>query len=88
MNLQHIGQRIFHIRTEITGLSQREFVRRMGMSQSKISLIEKGQSLPGCFFLYCLHITYGINLNWLVTGNGEMKQPVPQPAAGRDMPAV
>ncbi|MDJ1496827.1 helix-turn-helix transcriptional regulator [Cytophagaceae bacterium DM2B3-1] len=73
MNLQQIGERIRYVRTEITGLSQREFVQRMGLGQSNISALEKGQSLPSCFFLYSLHITYNVNLNWLMTGGGEAK---------------
>ncbi|MDJ1470837.1 helix-turn-helix domain-containing protein [Xanthocytophaga flava] len=72
MNLQEIGQRIHHVRTEITGLSQREFVRRMGINQSNISTLEKGQSLPSCFFLFSMHITYNVNLNWLMTGCGQV----------------
>ncbi|MDJ1498824.1 helix-turn-helix transcriptional regulator [Cytophagaceae bacterium DM2B3-1] len=71
MNLQQIGERIRYVRTEITGLPQREFVQRMGLGQSNISQLEKGQSLPSCFFLYTMHITYQVNLNWLMTGEGE-----------------
>jgi len=73
MNLQQIGERIRYVRTEIADLSQREFVQRMGMGQSNISQLEKGQSLPSCFFLLCIHVTYDVNLNWLLTGVGEMK---------------
>ncbi|MDJ1498307.1 helix-turn-helix transcriptional regulator [Cytophagaceae bacterium DM2B3-1] len=72
MNLQQIGERIRYVRTEITGLPQREFVQRMGLGQSNISQLEKGQSLPSCFFLYTMHITYNVNLNWLMTGEGEV----------------
>jgi transcriptional regulator with XRE-family HTH domain len=73
MNLQQIGQRIRYVRTEIADLSQREFVQRMGMGQSNISQLEKGMSLPSCFFLLSLHVTYDVNLNWLLTGSGEVK---------------
>ncbi|MDJ1503549.1 helix-turn-helix transcriptional regulator [Xanthocytophaga agilis] len=72
MNLKEIGQRIHYVRTEITGLSQRKFVRRMGINQSNISTLEKGQSLPSCFFLFSMHITYDVNLNWIMTGSGEV----------------
>ncbi|MDJ1468683.1 helix-turn-helix transcriptional regulator [Cytophagaceae bacterium DM2B3-1] len=72
MNLQKIGQRIHYIRTEIVKLPQREFVQRMGLGQSNISQMEKGYTLPSCFFLFSLHITYDINLNWLMTGCGDM----------------
>ncbi|MDJ1471129.1 helix-turn-helix transcriptional regulator [Cytophagaceae bacterium DM2B3-1] len=74
MDLQKIGQRILYVRTEIAKLPQREFVQRMGLGQSNISQLEKGQSLPSCFFLYSLHITYDVNLNWLMTGCGEVQQ--------------
>lgn len=73
MNLQQIGESIRYVRTEITGLPQREFMQRMGLGQSNISQLEKGQSLPGCFFLYSLHVTYDVNLNWLMTGGGQVR---------------
>ncbi|MDJ1484337.1 helix-turn-helix transcriptional regulator [Cytophagaceae bacterium YF14B1] len=73
MDLQKIGQRILYVRTEIAKLPQREFVQRMGLGQSNISQLEKGQSLPSCFFLYSLHVTYDVNLNWIMTGSGEVK---------------
>lgn len=72
MNLHEIGARIYHIRVEVLHLSQREFARRLGISQGNLPSLEHGQSLPSCFFLWCLHATFRVNLHWLMTGQGEV----------------
>ncbi|MDJ1495026.1 helix-turn-helix transcriptional regulator [Cytophagaceae bacterium DM2B3-1] len=78
MNLQEIGKRIYHFRTQILNLPQHDFAQRIGMGQSNVSSVEKEQTLPGCFFIWCLHTTYQIDLHWLFTGEGEplYQQPV------------
>ncbi|MDJ1491824.1 helix-turn-helix transcriptional regulator [Cytophagaceae bacterium DM2B3-1] len=73
MDLQNIGTRIYHLRTEILQLSQRDFSHLLGMGQGNISKVEKGQSLPSCFFLWSLYNTYQINVNWVLSGEGEVK---------------
>ena len=64
---QYIGKRIKHIRTEIAQTSQESFACQMCMTQSNLSRV-----YPSCFLLYRLHLTYRINLNWLLTGQGEV----------------
>lgn len=44
------------------------------MTQSNLSMIETGRYLPSAMLLYLLHASYRINLNWLVSGQGEMVQ--------------
>lgn len=73
MSLHEIGTRIHHLRVEVLALSQREFAQRMGIAQGNLSALEHGQSLPSCFFLWCLHATFSVNLHWLLTGQGEIK---------------
>jgi transcriptional regulator with XRE-family HTH domain len=72
MSLQNIGIRIHHLRVEVLDLSQREFAQRMGVAQGNLSLLETGQSLPSCFFLWCLHATFGVNLHWIMSGQGQV----------------
>ena len=73
MNLQEIGARIYHLRVEVFKLSQREFAQRMGITQGNLPSLEHGHSLPSCFFLWCLHATFRVNLHWLLTGQGEIQ---------------
>lgn len=73
MNLQDIGIRIHYLRTQILNLPQREFAQQMGIAQSHISKVEKGMSLPGCFILAGLYRMYQININWLLSGDGEIQ---------------
>ena len=75
MNLHEIGARIHHLRVEVLNLSQREFAQRMGITQGNLPCLEKGQSLPSCFFIWCLHMTFRVNLHWLMTGQGEVLVP-------------
>ncbi|MDJ1479958.1 helix-turn-helix transcriptional regulator [Cytophagaceae bacterium YF14B1] len=72
MNLQDIGSRIYYLRTEVLNLPQRDFAQRMGIAQSHISKVEKGMSLPGCYFMAGLYKSYQININWLLSGEGEL----------------
>ncbi|MDJ1473369.1 MULTISPECIES: helix-turn-helix domain-containing protein [Xanthocytophaga] len=75
MSLQHIGQRIYHLRVEILQIPQWEFAQRTGTAQGNLSSLEKGRSLPSCFFLWSLQTTFHTDLNWLITGEGEPIRP-------------
>jgi len=73
MNLSAIGERIKIIRKEIANESQERFAEQMCMTQSNLSLIESQKGLPSCILLYRLRDTYHINLNWLLTGKGDIQ---------------
>lgn len=66
-----------HLRQEreAHGLSQRELARRLGLSPSLISQIEKGQSRPSVSTLYAIVNELGVSLDELLlrdpAGNGE-----------------
>jgi transcriptional regulator with XRE-family HTH domain len=70
--MQTIGKRIRQIRTQLSGTSQEEFADLMCMTQSNLSMIETQKFLPSCQLLYRLHTTYQVNVNWILTGKGEM----------------
>lgn len=76
MKIQHIGQRLKIVRIEIAHQSQEEFASVLCMTQSNLSMLETQKYLPSCMILYLLHETYGVNLNWLITGQGEMQNKV------------
>jgi transcriptional regulator with XRE-family HTH domain len=72
INLAEVGLRLRQVRTQIARQSQEEFAGIMCMTQSNLSMIENQKVLPSCFLLYRIHTAYHINLNWVVTGEGEM----------------
>ena len=53
-------------------LSQKNFGSRLGTSQSAVQSWESGRSLPGADFLNKIHSEFDIDINWLLTGEGEM----------------
>ena len=64
-----LGQRLLRIR----GSEKRsDFCTRTGVSDRTFGNYERGTSLPDTDFLSKLAESEGINLNWLVTGRGEM----------------
>lgn len=76
MILLEIGQRIRQIRTEIAKTSQFEFSEQICMTQSNLSMLENGKIYPSCFLLIKLSLVYKININWLLSGTGEMIMPL------------
>lgn len=76
MILKEIGQRIRQIRVEIAKTSQFEFSEQVCMTQSNLSMLENGKIYPSCFLLIKLSLVYKININWLLSGTGEMIMPL------------
>lgn len=52
------------------GLNQSEFARRLGVSAGFVSDVVRGQKKPGAEFLYAVRTTFGISIDWLLTGDG------------------
>lgn len=61
------GQAIAH-----TGLNQSEFARQLGVSAGFVSDVVRGQKKPGAEFLYAVRSTFGISVDWLLTGEGNI----------------
>jgi transcriptional regulator with XRE-family HTH domain len=49
-------------------LSQKEFGKKISVSQSAVQLYEKG-SIPKGDVLLSIHKEFGVDINWLLTGN-------------------
>lgn len=62
-----IGNRVRQIRAN-TGLNQREFASRLGISSGGISQIESGKAMPGGDFLLRIHQEFSVDITWLLTG--------------------
>ena len=60
-----VGQAIAH-----TGLNQSEFARQLGVSAGFVSDVVRGQKKPGAEFLHAIRTTFGISVDWLLTGEG------------------
>lgn len=66
-----IGARFRQMR-EYSGLSQKETGHLFGMNQSNIARIEKGIVFPNMAICDYFHTHFHINMNWLITGEGDM----------------
>lgn len=55
-----------------TGLNQSEFARQLGVSAGFVSDVVRGQKKPGAEFLHAIRTTFGISVDWLLTGEGTM----------------
>jgi transcriptional regulator with XRE-family HTH domain len=66
-----IGERVKMLR-ETLGQNQTKFSERGGFSQGFLSAVEKEQKVPGAAFLQSLRRYFDANVNWILTGEGEM----------------
>jgi transcriptional regulator with XRE-family HTH domain len=66
-----IGNRI-KVYRETIGMNQKEFSEKIDMSASYLSEIETGKHGIGFSFLIRLASAVNINLNWLLTGKGNI----------------
>lgn len=67
-----INTRIKQIRKE-HGLTQTEFGNRIGISNPSVSTIESGKNSPSGQTIKAICREFGINEEWLRTGEGERK---------------
>lgn len=58
-------------------LTQREFAERIGMKSNTIATYEMGRATPSDAAINNICKEFGINENWLRTGEGEMLIPAP-----------
>jgi transcriptional regulator with XRE-family HTH domain len=66
-----LGDRLKQVRLA-KDLTQQAFAESLDTSASYISDIEAGKTAPGSKFLTTFLRKFNINLNWLLTGEGEM----------------
>ena len=62
-----IGRRLRQVRGFET--SQVEFAERLGISQSQLSKYERGQAAPTAQVLRRLKDSFGVSVDWLLTGS-------------------
>jgi len=66
-----IGERIKFVRKE-EGLTQKDFSSHLLISQSYLSGLEKGNENPSEKLIKLISLEFGIEYNWLTTGEGKM----------------
>lgn len=66
-----IGGRIKKVRRELE-LTQTEFASRLGLTQNTVTRYETGDRNPSTAVLSLIVKAYGVNEEWLRTGEGEM----------------
>jgi|GEM_PF-1416702 transcriptional regulator with XRE-family HTH domain len=73
--LEQVRERLLRVRAP---LSQQDFARRLGISQQRLSHIER-RGLPSADFYMAL-VRAGYSLDWLFTGQGQPRRtPAPRP---------
>ncbi|MCP5108312.1 MAG: helix-turn-helix transcriptional regulator [bacterium] len=68
---KEIGVRFRQFREQI-GKVQSRLSAELNVSQSTIANIENGSAFPNHVYLFYLYHRYRLNVNWLLTGDGEM----------------
>jgi transcriptional regulator with XRE-family HTH domain len=66
-----IGER-FRTFRESLRKTQKEVADELDIYQSTVTNIEKGKTFPKISYLTYLYERYGLNQNWLITGDGDM----------------
>lgn len=72
------GERIRHLRGD---LSQAEFASKIGVHKEMVGKYERGQNVPGGDVLTRMREVFGVSLDWLLTGQGQMRRDEAAPAA-------
>jgi transcriptional regulator with XRE-family HTH domain len=66
IDLRAIGRRIRELRG--FDMTQDEFARRIGVAQSYLSALERGEKEPGAAVLLAISQEFGKSVDWLLTG--------------------
>ena len=70
-NRVKMKERIKQIRLKL-GIQQGEFAEKLNVVQQQLSKYERGENKPSAEFLTVLNEKVNVNINWLLTGKGEM----------------
>ena len=72
-----MNERLKEIRKELR-LTQKEFAKKLGITDSGISRLEKGQNQLTDQMIRSICREFNVNYSWLVSGTGDMFDEVPQ----------
>jgi len=71
MGKNNLHKRLINIRKN-KKFSQQIISKITGINQSFLSKVEQGKSIPGSDFLLVFYAKLNVNINWLLTGAGEI----------------
>ena len=69
--MEQLANRLKKTRAKL-GLNQKDFADSIATTQAAISRYEKGLRLPTADFLHKICETHKVNMNWFLSGTGEM----------------
>ncbi|MCY1705522.1 helix-turn-helix domain-containing protein [Pannonibacter sp. SL95] len=76
------------VRRELGEPKREDFARTLAVSKDALALYERGENVPAANVLAEYRIKFGVDINWLLTGEGEMfADPSKRPAAA-PVPAI
>lgn len=83
-----VGKRLRHFREQEAGEAREKFARGLGVTPRTLERYESGESFPDASFFTRLNAKYqgSLNLDWLLTGRGEiyLRGPVAPEGAARE----
>jgi transcriptional regulator with XRE-family HTH domain len=68
---KEVGRRFLQFRKRI-GKAQHQLAAELNVSQSTIANIECGKAFPNITYLHHFYHKYRLNVNWLLTNQGDM----------------
>jgi transcriptional regulator with XRE-family HTH domain len=68
-DLRALGRRLRELRG--FDLTQEEFARQLGISQSQLSKYERGVAAPPADILFLVKRRFRVSIDWLLTGEGD-----------------
>ncbi|AGF74731.1 putative DNA-binding protein [Bartonella australis AUST/NH1] len=66
------GKRLRHIRLALGNPSREALAKNFSMTKNSIAFYERGEREPNLSVLQTYRMLYGVNINWLLTGQGKM----------------
>ncbi len=72
INKKDVGKRLKYLREFVLEMSQAEFSDKLGIKRNSLSNYERGIREMNYELLMKLKNIFGVNINWLLTGEGKM----------------
>ncbi|MET3590249.1 transcriptional regulator with XRE-family HTH domain [Bartonella silvatica] len=66
------GKRLRYVRLALGDPSRETLAKSFSMTKNSIAFYERGEREPNLSVLQTYHTLYGVNINWLLTGQGKM----------------
>ncbi|AFR26574.1 hypothetical protein MF1_03820 [Bartonella quintana] len=66
------GKRLRYVRLALGDPSREALAKSFSMTKNSIAFYERGEREPNLSVLQTYHTLYGVNINWLLTGQGKM----------------